>query len=122
MSDMSNIDQAKEVFFESIRNSDIYIRFEKARKSIEGQEEKKAIIDAFRENAYQLTNTAEPLDHTDELQELFTTRHRIRKDPLIDEYLTAELEYCRMIQRICMELLMLSDVQIESFEDRILVK
>ena len=119
---MSNIDHEIEAFFETVRNCDIYVRFENAKKAIEEQTEKKAIIDRFRENAYQLTNTAEPLDHADELQDLFVTRRRIRKDPLIDEYLTAELEYCRLIQRICSELFMLSDVQIESFEDRILVK
>ena len=119
--DSYTIRHAKEEFFKALRGSDIYVRFERAKKALEGEQEKKKIIDAFRERAYQLSNTSEPLDHMDELEDLFVTRRDIRKNPLIDEYLTAEHEYCRMIMQICNDLITLSDVQIEAFEDKIQV-
>ena len=119
--DMNKLNREKERFFEAIRSSNAYDRFERAKEAMKGHDDKKALIDAFRERAYLLSNSTEPLDHMDEMEALFVHRRRIRKDPLIDEYLTAEHEYCRMIQHICAEPMSLSDVQIESFEDRIVV-
>ena len=119
--DMKALDRAREDFYRAIRSSEVYVRFERVKKALEGQDEKKQIIDSFRERAYRLSDSSEPLDHMDEISELFVTRRQIRKDPLIDEYLTAEHEYCRMIQQICNDLIMLSDVQIDAFEERIRV-
>ena len=119
--DMKALERAREDFYRAIRSSEVYVRFERVKKALEGQDEKRQIIDSFRERAYQLSNSSEPLDHMDEISELFVTRRQIRKDPLIDEYLTAEHEYCRMIQQICNDLIMLSDVQIDAFEERIRV-
>ena len=119
--DMKALERAREDFYRAIRSSEVYVRFERVKKALEGQEEKKQIIDAFRERAYRLSDSSEPLDHMNEISELFVTRRQIRKDPLIDEYLTAEHEYCRMIQQICNDLIMLSDVQIDAFEERIRV-
>ena len=119
--DMTALERAREDFYRAIRSSEVYVRFERVKKALEGQDEKKQIIDSFRERAYRLSDSSEPLDHMAEISELFVTRRQIRKDPLIDEYLTAEHEYCRMIQQICNDLIMLSDVQIDAFEERIRV-
>ena len=117
----TNINEETQRFLEVVRGSYAYNRFERAKEMMKDHAAKKAVIDEFRERSYLLSNSSEPLDHMDELEELFVTRRHIRMDPMIDEYLTAEHEYCRMIRQICAELMSLSDVEIEAFEDRIRV-
>ena len=37
------------------------------------------------------------------------------------EYLDAELSYCRMLQKICLRILAISDLQLDNLEDAIKV-
>ena len=89
----TNINEETQRFLEVVRGSYAYNRFERAKEMMKDHADKKAVIDEFRERSYLLSNSSEPLDHMDELEELFVTRRHIRMDPMIDEYLTAEHEY-----------------------------
>ncbi len=67
---MKALERARDDFYRAIRSSEVYVRFERVKKALEGQEEKKQIIDSFRERAYRLSDSNEPLDHMDEISEL----------------------------------------------------
>lgn len=92
-------------------------RFRKISAKIALAPEKKEQIDAFRKSVFLLQNSSNAFDRTDEMRELFHTRERLHRDPDIAEYLNAELDLCRMLQRICAGILRVADVEIDSFED-----
>ena len=45
--------------------------------------------------------------------------HEVRKNPLIHEFLQAELEICRMMQRINLNLVQAVDLDIVDFQESI---
>ena len=120
MSDYDNsVAESTRQLLEAIRESEVCRRFEAAKRRIEGCEQEKHMIDAFREKAYLLSNNINASEMTDEMDRLAEERQEIRKNPLIAEYLTSEMEYCRMLQAICMEVISAADLQIDDFIDNI---
>ena len=117
---MNGLETAKQQLLDEIRGSKEYIRFEKARKRIEGHPEEKEAIDAFRSRSFSLSNSEDPLEPPSNMEDLAKERIRVRENPLSAEYLDAELELCRMLQDICLSVIQVIDLQIETFESEIL--
>lgn len=104
---------------QAVRESDEYARYEAAKQRIEGCVEEKCAVDEFRLKAYQLSNYTQTEEMPDEMKSLAQERIRVRKDPVVAQYLTTEMEFCRLLQSICGEVLSITDLQIDSFIDSI---
>ena len=113
------VDESVQQLLVSIRASEPYRHFEKAKEQIEGHEEEKRMIDSFRRDAFLFSNSVDPLNNVDEMNRLQLRRQEIRKNPLIADYLAAELELCRMLQDICNAVIGITDLQIDDFMDAI---
>ena len=103
----------------AVSESPQMVRFRKVSDRIALAPEKKEQIDQFRMKVFLLQNSSNAFDRTDEMRELFHVRESLHRDPDIKEYLNAELDVCRMLQRICASILQVADVEIDSFEDAI---
>ena len=44
-------------------------------------------------------------------------RQQARRDPLVAEYLDSELGTCRLLQEICLDVLSVTDLEIDSLKD-----
>ncbi len=118
---MEEVRLAEENLMKALRECPVCVRFEKAREQIKGHEEEKQIIDEFRKKAYLLSNTNDPIDVLDDMEALYEERRKIYENPRIGEYLQAEMDLCRMLQRICTHVMEVSDLEIEPFEHSIMV-
>ena len=114
-----NVYALKEKLLEAIRDSAPSKRFETISKRLEGNDELRERIDRFRERTYQVSNTEDPANMLDEMKILFEERRKVRENSLVAEYLSAELELCRMLQHICRDVMSVTDLQLDSFIDRI---
>ena len=117
---MEEVRAAEERLLEALRESPVLLRFEEAKKQLEGHEEEKQVIDAFRQKAYQLSNTSDPIGALDDVAKLYEERSRVYENPRMAEYLQAEMEVCRMLQLICTHVMEVTDLQIEPFEQSIM--
>ena len=95
---MSRVETALEELIAAVIASEEYREYDRQKQIMKEQPELKAQIDRFRQENFELQNSAQALfDRTDE----FSRRlEEFRKNPLVDEFLNAELDFCRMIQEI----------------------
>ena len=116
---MTRIREKTAELLDAIRESDEFIRYEAAKRRIEGCTQEKQTVDAFRLKAYQVSNMTKPEDMESEMKALAVERARVRKDPVVANYLSSEMELCRLLQEVCGEVLSVTDLQIDDFIDYI---
>lgn len=94
----SKIQESLQKLITDILDSQIYQEYQKQLALAKEQPELKAKIDEFRTRNLELQagehTTFEQLDSFEREYENF------REDPLVDEFLAAELALCRMIQKL----------------------
>ena len=72
---------------------------------------------AFREVSRKVSEEPQLRQRFDDVQNLEREYEDMRKNPVIQEYLAAELQICRIIQRCADEILTSVDMEIENFAD-----
>lgn len=115
------VEECTRALLEAIRNSEEYKNFEKAKAQIDGKPEERKKVDDFRRKAYLLQSSDSSIDLLDEMNRLAFERQELRKDEAVANYLSSELAVCRMLQRISLEVMNVTDFQIEALKDIISV-
>lgn len=99
MSDIAIMDVAKE-FANSIKMTDIYQEYNLQKEKLKKQPELFEQVTEYRRKNFELQN-AEDGDELFERMELFEQEYeKFRENPLVDDFLKAELALCRMMQEI----------------------
>lgn len=101
---MSQIDEALEGLIQAIWEGEEYQRYQKIRAKVHEQPELEERIHAFRRKNYEVQNRTEGRALYDQVDGLEREGIEFRKDPLVNEYLNAEIGICRLFQRINWEL------------------
>ena len=93
-----NVNQAVEQMVQAIRNTDVYLEYRRQLERVKEQPELKRQIDDFRARNFELqTNKDTNFDKIDQ----FTRENEpLRENPLVSDFLAAELDFCRMMQEI----------------------
>ena len=88
----------------AIRNSDVAQKYEEIRKTVEQDAELSRQINEFRRRNFELQTQTYP-DQMMEVSDSFTKEYAcFRENPLVQEFLEAELAYCRMLQEVTTEI------------------
>ncbi len=96
---MRRIEQAFEVFLETLRESEEYVRYQNAKKALHEHPELEYTVHEFRKKNYQIQNSGN-VNLFDEVDRLERENTEIRRNPVVEEYLAAEIAFCRLIQTI----------------------
>lgn len=95
---MNNIDSATDEFIAAILETDVYQSFAQELTKVKLQPGLKAQIDNFRRRNHEMQMSADmDLNKLDRFEKEY---EEFRSDPLVADFLAAELDLCRMIQRI----------------------
>jgi len=95
---MSNIDNAVEQIIDAILSSEEYRQYDLKRNQVKQYPELKAQIDEFRKRNYELQNSEDyAFDKIDAFEREYAD---FRENPLVSDFLAAELALCRMMQNI----------------------
>lgn len=95
---MSKLDSTVEQLIEAILDSEIYREYDAQRNRVNQYPELKAQIDEFRKRNFLLQRSA---DNAFEKIEQFEKEYEdFRENPMVSEFLAAELAFCRMMQDI----------------------
>ncbi len=100
----SRVDLAVKDLVEAVWDSPEYRRYQNIRAKVHAQPELEARIHAFRKKNYQTQNFTDERSLFDQADELEREGEQFRKNPLVNEYLDAELAICRLFQKINWEL------------------
>jgi len=98
---MSELDHAVMTYIVAIKNTEIYRNYVRERDKVKQYPELKAQIDAYRKRNYELQSSS---DYDFGKVDLFEKEYEgFRDNPLVADFLAAELAFCRMMQRANMQ-------------------
>lgn len=94
----TNVENAMNQFIAAIQVSEIYLEYRTQLDKVKQFPELKAQIDEFRTRNYLLQISQE--NALDKIYQLETEYEDFRENPLVSDFLAAELAFCRMMQDI----------------------
>ncbi len=97
---MNAILTATNVLVDAIKESPEYRIYLECEQKLGERPELKARVDEFRAETFRLHNQAEGVDLFEAVDRFEKENIELRKDPVVNRYLEAELSICRLLQRI----------------------
>lgn len=101
----------------SLLESDAFLRYQKIREEVHNYPEKEHRLHEFRRKNYFLQNSREQIDLFTEADRLEQEYADVYKDPLLGEFLAAEVAVCRIIQQVNQELIGCLDFEAILYEE-----
>ncbi len=99
MSD-SAIREAIKQFADTIMQSDTYKEYLYQREKIKKQPDLYEKVNEFRQRNFELQNETDEEDLFDCMDAFEKEYEKFREDPLVDDFLRAELSFCRLMQEV----------------------
>ena len=99
---MNELDRAVLTYIMAIKNTEIYKNYARERDRVRQHPELKAQLDDFRRRNYELQISADTGFH--KIDQFEKDYEDFRENPMVDEFLAAELAFCRMIQKANMQI------------------
>lgn len=101
---MDSLEEALEGLIRAIKESKEYVRYQKIRAEVKERPQLEQQIHAFRKKNYEIQNSVNEVDLYDRMDGLEREGAQFRREPLVNEYLDAELAFCRQFQKINWEI------------------
>lgn len=99
MSD-SEMREAIKQFADKIMASDTYMEYLYQREKIKKQPALYDKVNEYRQRNFELQNETDEEDLFDRMEAFEREYEKFREDPLVDDFLNAELAFCRLMQEI----------------------
>ncbi|MBD5489689.1 MAG: YlbF family regulator [Lachnospiraceae bacterium] len=110
MSD-SEIMEAAKKFAAIIQETDTYKEYYNQREKVKKQPELYDKVNEFRQKNFDLQNESDSEDLFDRMEAFDQEYAKFRENPLVDDFLRAELAFCRMMQDV--EILLAAEIDFE---------
>ena len=94
------VQKALEQLAQAIKDSDIYREYRRQSERVDNAGDMREKIDEYRVRNFELQNSVQTEDLLDKLDDFEREYEKFREDPLVEEFLDAELAFCRMMQEI----------------------
>ena len=98
------VQKALEQLAQAIKDSDIYREYRRQSEKVDNTGDMREKIDEYRVRNFELQNSVQTEDLLDKLDAFEREYEKFREDPLVEEFLDAELAFCRMMQEIVVKL------------------
>lgn len=94
------VQAALEQLVDAIQSSEIYTEFRRMSELVDQSGDMRTKINEYRARTFALQNSEQTEDLLDRMDAHEREYEKFRDNSLVDEYLNAELAFCRMIQEI----------------------
>ena len=98
------VQKALEQLAQAIKDSDIYREYRRQSEKGDNTGDMREKFDEYRVRNFELQNSVQTEDLLDKLDAFEREYEKFREDPLVEEFLDAELAFCRMMQEIDVKL------------------
>ena len=98
------VQKALEQLAQAIKDSDIYREYRRQSEKVDNTGDMREKIDEYRVRNFELQNSVQTEDLLDKLDAFEREYEKFREDPLVEEFLDAELAFCRRMQEIDVKL------------------
>ena len=93
-----HVNEAVNQLVGAIRNTDAYLEYQRQLARVKEQPELKRQIDDFRTRNFELQTSKDT--NFDKIDQFTRENEAFRENPLVSDFLAAELAFCRMMQEI----------------------
>ena len=100
---MSELDCAVNKLIAEIKDTREYQVYEREKEKVKRFPDLKAQIDEFRVRNYKLQSMTNDDELFHKMEEFEREYEKFREDPLVSDFLAAELDFCRMMQKVNIE-------------------
>ena len=107
----SEIMEAAKKFAAIIQETDTYKEYYNQREKVKKQPELYDKVNEFRQKNFDLQNESDSEDLFDRMEAFDQEYAKFRENPLVDDFLRAELAFCRMMQEV--EILLAAEIDFE---------
>lgn len=97
---MDRIQMCVDSLIEAVREGEVYQRYLNCEEMLKAQPELREKIDEFRAAVFHLHNDESSGDLYERIDQFEKEYQEFRKNPIVNEFLEAELDVCKMMQRI----------------------
>lgn len=97
---MDRIQMCVDSLIEAVREGEAYQRYLSCEEKLKEQPELRKRIDEFRAAVFRLNNDESSGDLYEKIDQFEKQYQDFRKDPVVNEFLEAELDMCKLMQRI----------------------
>lgn len=94
------LDKASREYVRAIKATQIYANYRRQLCRIKQQPEIYKKVNEFRRQNYEIQNTGQVDELFDKIDAFEREYEKFRENPLVDDFLKAELALCRMMQKI----------------------
>jgi len=94
------LDKASGEYVRAIKRTAVYKAYRTQLERMKQQPELYAQVNEFRRRNYEIQNSSQADDLFDKIDAFEKEYEKFRENPLVDEFLRAELALCRMMQEI----------------------
>ena len=92
---------------EAMKNNEIYQRYLEEERTLNQHPELKRAVDAYRQENFQIQKSEVSEEELFELSEKLMKKYaELRKNPLVNAYLEAEVEVCQLMKNIHLQISM----------------
>ena len=101
---MMEVQEALEQLAQAVKESEVYREYRRQSERVDNSGDMREKIDEYRVRNFELQNSVQTEDLLDKLDDFEREYEKFREDPLVEEFLDAELAFCRMMQEIDVKL------------------
>ncbi|MCI8896083.1 MAG: YlbF family regulator [Lachnospiraceae bacterium] len=109
---MNTIDEKINALVEAVLESEQYLHYQEIRRKLKEDPQKEQRVLEFCGRVFRLQNEQKGIDIFAEIDKLVQETASFRAEPLVEDYLAAEHEVCRLVQRINWSLVEQLDVDL----------
>ena len=95
---MRNMDHAVRGFVDAIKATEEYRDYSQEKNKVKQFPELKAQLDEFRRRNYELQSSDDA--ELEKIEQLEKDYSDLRENPLVEDFLAAELAFCRLMQEV----------------------
>ena len=97
---MTELNVAVEKLIDIIRDTEVYKEYERQKEKVNRIPDLKAKIDAYRIRNFEIQNLSGDDDVFQKIEDFEREYESFRENPIVSDFLSAELALCRMMQEI----------------------
>ncbi len=97
---MTELNVAVEKLIDIIRDTEVYKEYERQKEKVNRIPDLKAKIDAYRIRNFEIQNLVNDSEVLQKIEEFEREYESFRENPIVSDFLAAELALCRMMQEI----------------------
>ncbi len=94
------LEKAVDKFVEEIKQTDIYVEYDFQRDKLKKQPELFEKVKEYRQKNFDLQNSTHGDDLFEKIDAFDKEYEKFREIPLVSDFLSAELAFCRMMQEV----------------------